>query len=308
VATQDAVPLKKRIERALGGWGLRIAARVFQTVPKSRVDGLGRWLGRQIMRASSKYRSRTLRNLRLAFPDWDELRVQQTAVRVFEHFGKTMARFFAGGRESSEEIIASVDMTGLDEVDRALSEGKGILAITAHFGNWERMAEAFAARGYKISVVARDANEQRTTAIVNDVRKNRGIEVFSRGRAARELLRRLRANEVVGILTDQNTREIFVPFFGIPAGTNSGPATIHLLTGTPLFTAFAVELEDGSYRVEAKPLDMPSMTGDRESDVHSIMAKVNERIEEIVRQHPEQWLWLHDRWRWAREKGLISDD
>ena len=308
MAEEDAISLRKRAERMLGAWGIKTVARIFQAIPRSKVDPLGKWVGRRIMAASRKYRTRTHKNLRMAFPEWDEPQIIATARLVFEHFGKTMARFFAGGRETSQEIIDSVQMNGLEHVDAALAKGKGILAITAHFGNWERMAEAFAARGYKISVVARDANEQRTTALVNDVRRNRGIEVFSRGRAARELLRRLRANEVVGILTDQNTREILVPFFGIPAGTNSGPATIHLLMGTPLFTAFAIELPDGTYRVDAEPLEMPELTGDKDSDILAIMTAVNSRIEKVVRANPEQWLWLHDRWRWAREKGLIGDD
>jgi len=308
VADEKPFPLKKRIERRVGGWALAAVARGFQLLPKGRIDGAGRWLGRVIMRLSGKYRSRTVKNLRLAFPEWSEQQVQETARKVFEHFGKTLARFFGGGKATREEIIASVDMRGLELVDEALAKGKGILAITAHFGNWERMAEAFAARGYKISVVARDANEERTTKIVNDVRKGRGIEVFSRGKAARELLKRLRANQVVGILTDQNTREILVPFFGIPAGTNEGPAVIHLLTGTPLFTAFAVELPDGRYRVDATPLEMPTFTGNRDVDVMAIMTLVNQRIEDAVRANPEQWLWMHDRWRWAREKGILPDD
>lgn len=307
MADEKPLPLKKRMERRVGGWALMAVARVFQMLPKRRIDGAGRSLGRLIMRVSRKYRERTLKNLRLAFPDWPEQRVQSTARGVFEHFGKTLARFFGGGKETKEEIVASVDMQGLELVDEALAQGKGILAITAHFGNWERMAEAFAARGYKISVVARDANEERTTKIVNDVRKGRGIEVFSRGKAARELLKRLRKNEVVGILTDQNTREILVPFFGIPAGTNEGPAVIHLLMGTPLFTAFAVELPDGRYRVDAERLQLPPPSGDREADVLAIMTIVNQKIEEAVREHPEQWLWMHDRWRWTREKGLLKE-
>ena len=307
MADEKPLPLKKRMERRVGGWALMAVAQIFQMLPKSRIDGAGRSLGRLIMRMSRKYRERTLKNLNLAFPEWTEQRVQATARGVFEHFGKTLARFFGGGKETKEEIIASVDMHGLELVDEALAQGKGILAITAHFGNWERMAEAFAARGYKISVVARDANEERTTKIVNDVRKGRGIEVFSRGKAARELLKRLRKNEVVGILTDQNTREILVPFFGIPAGTNEGPAVIHLLMGTPLFAAFAVELPDGRYRVKAERLQLPEPSGDREADVLAIMTIVNQKIEEAVREHPEQWLWMHDRWRWTREKGLLKE-
>lgn len=308
MAGENPLPLKKRIERRLGGWALMAVARFFQLLPKSRIDPAGKWLGRRIMGMSRKYRERTLKNLRLAFPEWTDDQVRRTAVGVFEHFGKTLARFFGGGKETKEEIGASIDMRGLEHVDAALAQGKGMLAITAHYGNWERLAEAFAARGYKISVVARDANEERTTKIVNDVRRGRGIEVFSRGKAARELLRRLRANEVVGMLTDQNTREILVPFFGIPAGTNEGPAVIHLLMGTPLITAFAAEMPDGRYEVDAEPLDMPPLTGDREADVYAIMSAVNHRIEDAVRKHPEQWLWMHDRWRWAREKGILKDD
>jgi KDO2-lipid IV(A) lauroyltransferase len=308
LADAKPIPLKKRIERRLGGWALAGIARLFRLLPKRKLDGVGRWIGRRIMGISKKYRERTIKNLRLAFPSWSDEEIRRTAIGVFEHFGKTTARFFGGGKDTAEEILASVRFNGMDAVDRALERGKGILAITAHFGNWERMAEAIALKGYKISVVARDANEVRTTKIVNDVRKGRGIDVFSRGKAARELLRRLKANEIVGILTDQNTREIMVPFFGMPAGTNEGPAVIHMLTGAPLFTAFAAELEDGTYSVDVEPLQIPEPTGDREADVKAIMVSVNSKIEEAVRKHPEQWLWMHDRWRWARELGLMHDD
>jgi len=296
------------MERKIGGWALSGVARLFRLLPRRKIDPVGRWLGRRIMGISRKYRERTIKNLRLAYPSWSEAEIHRVAVGVFEHFGKTTARFFGGGKDTPKEILDSVEFIGLDAVDAALRNGKGILAITAHYGNWERMAEAIALKGYKISVVARDANEERTTKIVNDVRKGRGIDVFSRGKAARELLRRLRANEIVGILTDQNTREVMVPFFGMPAGTNEGPAVIHMITGAPLFTAFAEEVGDGSYLVNVEPLNMPTLTGDREADVEAIMARVNQKIEEAVRRHPEQWLWMHDRWRWARELGLMSDD
>jgi KDO2-lipid IV(A) lauroyltransferase len=81
-----------------------------------------------------------------------------------------------------------------------------------------------------------------------------------------------------------------------------------MLTGAPLFTAFAAELEDGTYSVDVEPLQIPEPTGDREADVKAIMVSVNSKIEEAVRKHPEQWLWMHDRWRWARELGLMHDD
>lgn len=308
MAEDRPVPLGKRIERKVAGWLLAFVVILFRLVPRRKLDGFGRWVGRVIRRLSGKYRRRTVANLRMVFPDWSEAEVQRVAMGVFEHFGKTMARFFGGGRETAEEILASVEFHGLDVVDRALEEGRGVMVITAHFGNWERMAQAACLRGYRLSVVARDANQERTTKVVNDVRKGHGIEVFSRGKAARELFRRLRDNQIIAMLVDQNSRHILVPFFGIPAGTTDGPGLVHLATGAPIVTVFAYERPDGTYHAEIRRLELPERTGDREEDVKGIMGAINDATERAVRRHPEQWLWMHDRWRWARELGLIPND
>src|SRR5205085_2495091 len=141
---------------------------------------------------------------------------------------------------------------------------------------------------------------------VNATRNKAGIEVFSRGKAAREFLRRLENNEIIVILPDQNTRELLVPFFGKPAGTNEGPALIQLRTGAAIVLAFCWEKPDGNYHALAYELELPPPTGDRAEDTKQIMVRINNEIEKIVREHPEQWLWMHDRWRYARELGLLN--
>jgi KDO2-lipid IV(A) lauroyltransferase len=269
-------------------------------------ERFGKSVGRLLFRLSRKYRSRALSNLAMCFPEWSSQKVHATAVGVFEHFGRLMVQFFRFDRVSDQQILDSVEFEGLEAIEAALDKGKGALVVTAHFGDWERMAHSVAIRGKKISVVARDSNEERTTKLVNSVRKRHGIDVFSRGRAAREILRRLAANEIVGILTDQNTREILVPFFGIPAGTNEAPAALHLRLGTPLFTAFCAEIAPGRYRAVVEPVTFTPRKESRERDVVEIMSLINERIERAVRERPEQWLWMHDRWRWTRELGLLE--
>jgi KDO2-lipid IV(A) lauroyltransferase len=241
----------------------------------------------------------------MCYPEWPQEKVRSTARKVFEHFGKTSARFFWEVRMSDEEIVRSVNSSGLEHIDAALEKGKGVVLITAHFGNWERMAQYIVRKGYKFGVVARDANEKRTTELVNNHRSNYGVEVFARGKAAREILRRLERNQMVGITPDQNTREILVPFFGYPAGTNEGPAAIALRTGAAIVTAFCKENEGGSYDLTIRPFSMPTLTGKKEDDIAAIMAGINSAIEETVRETPHQWLWMHDRWRWARQLGLL---
>jgi len=241
----------------------------------------------------------------MVFPDWSDEQVRRIAREVFAHFGKTGARFLRAPALSAEEVLASVRCEGLNLIHEALNEGKGAILITAHIGNWERMAHYFSLNGITLSVIARDANDEVSNRVVNRTRRSQGFEVYGRATAARRVLRDLQQNRCVGILPDQNAQEAFVPFFGMPAGTVLGPAMFHLHTNAPILTTFCIEQGDGSYEVMISRLNLPERTGDREADAVAIMARVNEAIEQAVREHPEQWLWLHDRWRSARQEGLL---
>ncbi|MEW5882806.1 MAG: lysophospholipid acyltransferase family protein [Armatimonadota bacterium] len=289
----------------MSGCALAFLSRLLCLMPERIGDGFGRALGLLAHALDRKHRERARANLRMVFPDWSDEKVRRVARMVFAHFGKTGARFLRAPALSREQVLASVRCEGLDLIHEALSEGKGAILITAHIGNWERMAHYFALNGIPLSVIARDANDQVSNQVVNRTRRSQGFDVYSRTTAARRVLRDLQQNRCVGILPDQNAQEAFVPFFGKPAGTVLGPAMFHLHANAPILTTFCIERHDGSYEVTVSRLDLPERTGNREADAIAVMARINQAIEQVVREHPEQWLWLHDRWRSARQEGLL---
>ena len=118
----------------------------------------------------------------------------------------------------------------------------------------------------------------------------------------RYVLTHLRKNEMVGILPDQNSGDVFVDFFGRPCESVAGPAIIHIRTGSPIIPAFCVRLPGDRHRIEVKPPLEIHLTGDTEADTHTIMSQVQRAIEDEVRRYPDQWLWFHDRWKAARNR------
>jgi len=298
--------LKRRLGYRLGGMLLSAGMGLAKILPLSWCDSLGKGAGKLGFYLNRKHRTRCISNLRMCWPNWNSEQVRATAMGVFRHFGKTAMRFLASGKLEKSQILDSVAAFDDKPIFDAHAEGKGVLLIGAHFGNWERAAQYLTAKGFQVSVVARNANDARTTAKVNKTREGHGLEVLARGNAAKEILRALRNQRLVAILPDQNASDVFVPFFGFMAGTVSGPAVIHLRTGAPIVIVMLWEREDGRYEGYSKRLIVETAAEDREKSVEAIMTQINKEIEAAVREHPEQWLWMHDRWKTARERGLLN--
>ncbi|MCX7993657.1 MAG: lysophospholipid acyltransferase family protein [Fimbriimonadales bacterium] len=293
---------RKRIEGKLGGWGLRLAWGLFRTLPMGVAQRLGAGLGLLAYALSRRYRRVAIRNLQRAFPDWSPAQARATARRVFRNFGVSMAEFFKAPSMTRAQIEQRLTVVGLEHLDAALREGKGVLLITGHFGNWELMARYLCMLGYPIAVIARDADDRGTTELITMLRERSGYRVFPRGNAARLVLKALRANEVVGILPDQNAGDVFVEFFGQKAGSVAGPAVFHLRTGAPLVPLFNVRLPGDYHRVEILPPMRFEPTGDAQADTQRVMQALHDVLENYVRRYPDQWLWLHDRWKSARKR------
>lgn len=271
--------------------------------PVEVAERRGEALGRILYKLDRKHRDRTEWNLRLAFPDWPQSRIESTAYEVFCHFGRVAGDFLRSPKRSPEEVLASIEVHGTENFDAALAKGRGVLAITGHFGNWERMAHFFVATGRKMCVVARDANQEGVQQKVMDIRTSVGLDVLSRGSSAREILSRLRKNEVIAMLPDQNASDAFVPFFGHLCGTVLGPAVLHERTGAPILPIFCWRTGPGRYEALVKPaLEFPNQSATREDMMAAIMAE----LESVIKEHPEQYLWMHDRWKEARKRGLMT--
>ncbi len=265
---------------------------------------LGAGLGLFAYALSRRYRRIASQNLQRAFPEWSPSQVRATAKRVFRNFGVSLAEFMKAPTMSREEIEKRLQVVGLEHLDGAWAKGKGVLLITGHFGNWELMARYLCMLGYPIWVIARHTEDPATTDIITMVRERSGYRVIMRDQAVRPVLKALRANEIVGILPDQNAGDVFIEFFGQKAGSVAGPAVFHLRTGAPLVPLFNVRLPGDYHRVEILPPMEFESTGDTQADSERIMQALNDVLEEYVRRYPDQWLWLHDRWKSARKRGL----
>ncbi len=258
-------------------------------------------LGKIAYIVDKKHRLRTASNLNIAFPDWDEARVKAATKSIYEHFGRIMGDFLRSPARSNEEVLAAATVEGYEHLEQAKNMGRGILAITGHLGNWERFPHWMVASGTNCTVVARDANQKGIQAEVLKLREATGSQVLSRGSAAREIITRLRKNEMIGLMPDQNDSEVFVPFFGKMCGTVLGPAVLHLRTKAPILPAFCVRTGPARYHIKALPL----IIAEEEETPESITSRVNLALESVIREYPEQYLWLHDRWKSARQKGLL---
>lgn len=295
--------LRKRAVGKLSRFLIGLFERWMHGKSTDKAERAGRRLGRTLFRLSKKHRERAMSNLRLAYPDMPESERRDLAVKVFEHFGMVATDFMRTSSRTDEEVQANMEVEGREIVDQVLAQGKGMLVVTAHFGNWERFAQFARTQGKEIFAVARDLDDARAHADVQRLRELTGLTVISRGNAARTMISLLRENKIVALLPDQNCSESFLPFFGLPTGTVLGPATISLRTGAPLVPAFCARVGAGKYKTIVWPPIEP--TPGIENKVEALSRSMNDAIERIVRMYPDQWLWFHDRWKSARRRGLV---
>jgi KDO2-lipid IV(A) lauroyltransferase len=293
----------KRLQGRAAAWLLRRIQRSLRSRPYLEALKRGESLGRLIWRVAKRRRETGEQNLLMAFPTMGADEAGAVCKRVFENFGRSSADFLIGLDRTKAEIESTTTIEGVEHLDAALAKGKGTILLTAHFGNWERVAAWMVLAGYKLSVIARDADDQGVNQLVNELREGPGTEVISRGRAARASIEKLRRNEIVGILPDQNAKELFIPFFGKPAGTVLGPGVLSERTGATVQPVFCHYAGEGLYVIRF----LPHVVADQgyETKGEGMMRAINRLLEEVISERPDQWLWFHDRWRYARRKGLL---
>ena len=227
----------------------------------------------------------------------------ELARSVFAHFGRSTTDFLTSSGQTLESFETSTEIIGKEHLEEGLARGKGVIMATGHFGNFERISTWFSLAGYPISVIIRDADQEDVNQLVNNIRTQYGTKIIPRGNAARPMLECLRRNEIIGIISDQNAEDAFLPFFGKPAGTNLGVGVIQERTGAAVLPTTCVHLGRNRYRLQFYPLLEPLEEGKLKGE--GMLRAINLWLEAVILEHPEQWLWMHDRWRNAREAGLL---
>jgi len=259
-----------------------------------------------------RHRRIALRNLALAFPEKGAEERKRIARSAFGNMGRVSAEVTYTPRLKEGLLESFIYYEGRDNFSRAYQKGKGILFLTAHFGNWEWMAAGFPlAIGQPCHVVFRPLDSRFLDGVVEQVRTSTGNRAVPKQKAMVQILRLLRAGKVVGILLDQNMawqEGVFVDFFGEQACTNTGMALLALKTGAAVLPAFNLREKDGRYRVIIEP-ELPLIrTGNKESDVVQNTQLFTRVIERYIRDYPDHWLWVHQRWKtrpWQANPGKV---
>ncbi|HET6369702.1 MAG TPA: lysophospholipid acyltransferase family protein [Nitrospiria bacterium] len=279
---------------------VRVIDFIFRMLPLSLARGAGRGLGDLFYSLDAKHRRITLDNLRRALgTERSEEELERIARNSYRNVGASVGEFMKLSSLSPDRVARWVRIEGIEHYLAARAEGKGVLFLTAHFGNWELMAVAFTMRGYRLFPVARPLDNPLLDRLINQKREQWGSLVLSKFGVAREVTQLLKKGETIGFLLDQNVSGkggVFVPFFGRPASTNKGLALIALRTGAPVIPAFIVREGAGHRLVFEKEIEL-LRTGDVEADVLENTARFTRTIEAYVRRYPDQWLWMHRRWK-----------
>jgi KDO2-lipid IV(A) lauroyltransferase len=251
--------------------------------------------------ATPRFRRIADRNLRMALPELRAAERRAITRGVYRSLGRLLAECARFPRLDSENIRKIVAYDGLEHYQAAVARGRGVLFLTAHLGPWELGAFAHALYGYPIHILYRPLDNARLNRLVNRYRTLSGNQLLDKRDAARGLIAALSRNETVGILADQNTsleEGVFVEFFGIPASTTAGIARVALHTGSAVVPAFCVwDAPTRRYRIQFEPPLEFTLSGDREDDIRAATQQMASVIERHIRRYPDQWLWIHRRWK-----------
>jgi Kdo2-lipid IVA lauroyltransferase/acyltransferase len=294
--------MRQRLEYALA-WPFITALRLLPR-PLARAEGITlAWL---IYLFHFRLRRVGMRNLELAFPEKSRRRRARILRGEFNSLGRHLAEICKFPQYTLENINRVIVYDGFENYERAFARGKGVLFLTAHFGGWELSAFAHSLHGHPLRIVMRPMDNIYLDRLIRSYRTMHGNTTVDKDDFVRGLIAAMKKGEVVGILMDTNMtppQGVFVDFFGIPACTASGLARIALRTDAAVVPGFSVwDPALRKYRLRFEPAVELIRTGDNEADIVANTQLFTKIIEDYVRRYPEQWLWVHRRWK-TRPEG-----
>ncbi|MBK8465347.1 MAG: lysophospholipid acyltransferase family protein [Chloracidobacterium sp.] len=274
-------------------------------LPNDAANRVGISAGRLTFHLLRKLRNTGLRNLELAFPEKHEAERQKILKAAFQNLGRVMATVSKFGELTAENITDMIEYD-LDpefaaQYEKTKTEGRGRIILGGHLGNWELQAFSYPVFFEPLSFLARRMDNPRIEEMILAIRTRLGNKQIDKTNSAAVILRSLRGGGTIGILADVNSHPkegVFVPFFGIPACTASGIAMLALRTNAVIVPAFAIWSEEkGKYFIVHDKIIEPVNTGDRRHDIVETTALCVAATERVIRAYPEQWIWIHRRWK-----------
>lgn len=289
--------MRERLEYS-AVWVLVHALRL---LPRGVARRVAAALGAAAWHAVPRLRRVGMRNLELAFPEWPEDRRTGVLRRLYRNLGWQLAEFCQMPKYTRERAQRFIRYEGLEHYLAARERGHGVMIVTGHLGAWELSSFWHSLMGYPMSMVIRRLDNARVDGLVNGIRCLHGNRVLHKDDFARGLIGAMRRGETVGILMDTNMtppQGVFVPYFGRLACTASGLARVARKTGAAVLPGFLLwEEAERKYVLHFGPEMEVARDGTDEDDAVTNTARFTGVIEDYVRRYPDQWLWVHRRWK-----------
>lgn len=284
----------------------KAAAFKFYILPLNVGLYIGKLLGALAFCILARYRNVTIENLQAAFgKEKTKNEIRGIAKRVFENLAKNTVELVNFPKINKDNIKKLVQVENIDRLNKAFELGKGVIILTSHFGNWELVGVTLRLWGYQGVVIVRRIYFDKYDKYLNRLRKVHDVDIIYRDESPKRMLRVLKENKIVGVLADQDVDSVdgvFVNFFGRPAYTPIGPVALAKASGAALVPTFIIRRNGKHTLVIEEPIKLAD-TGDKEKDIATNTQAWSNVVESYIRRYPDQWVWMHRRWKTQAAKG-----
>ena len=276
---------------------LVIVTAIGRRIPLRAGQFLGRQMGRLAWHVARRERRKALRHIAIAFPEWTEEKRRETIQAMFLHFGMSLFELAWLPNMNERRREETTTMEGIERILELLDAGRGVIQFTAHIGNWEWQSFAMGTYGRPVSVLHRERDLPEMNRYIIELRAAAGVRTIGRGTtsSAKEMISAIRKGGMLAFVLDQNirTESVKVPFFGKPAPTPIGPVKFAIKTEAMISVSFIHRLPNGHHHARF----LEPIACHKDDDPIALAAYITTKYEEEIRRHPEQWVWMHDRWK-----------
>lgn len=281
---------------------LRLVGVTARRIPLKTGRLVGHLIGTFAFLVLRRERRKSVKHVATAFPELSPARHQTIVRKMFGHLGASLFEICWIPNLDPDRLAATTDFENLHHLRDAVDAGQGVVLFTGHCGNWEWLGASMALVGFDVNTIAREISDSKMNDFIVEIRSLHGVRTIGRGSAAsaRAILQTLRSGTILAMLIDQNieAENVEVPFFGIPALTPVGPARLAIRSGAAAIAAF-IERRGSRQHVR---FEAPIYT-QKGDDPRELTRTMTESIERQVRRCPEQWVWMHKRWRTRNGAG-----
>lgn len=286
---------------------LRFLCWFITALPLSVALALGRGIGTLAYLVVRRHRDVVITEMSRCFPQDSRAALNRRLRRVFQHIGMNYMEVFRWIGGKLDELESRISVEGEEHAKAALARGRGVLVLTAHAGNWDLMG-LWAARHFPLTIISKSLRNSGVNRFWMEAREKTGLKILPARKSYRACLTVMKKNELLGFILDQNARAkdgVFVEFFGKEACTTPGLAFLSAHAQAPVLPVFLFRKPDLTHRVMVLPMLEPPSDRDPETMLAATQ-RYTRIIEDVIREHPDQWIWMHRRWRTVRPAAGID--